>query len=331
MTSIVNSELKVYRAASGSDLSTNGGRMSASVLTSGVVGTLFPNVDDTERTAGSTKYRKVFFKVDHDGPEALLAARLYQDKNTAGDDRVTWFLGTQSDTQAAITGSERKYGCGQLNATVSGGATVITVLVEPGNTGLFVNGDTIRITDKATLAGSGNEEFKTISGVSQTGDVVTMTVSPALNNGFSSSLTRVASVYSPGDLAPTASSIVVTSSAGTYNSGANPLVLNDKSTVEQTYTLTFTSATAFDISGSTLGALGSGSVSAGANPTNSDFSLPLFTLSSAGFGGTYVAGDTIVFTTHPASIPVWLRRVVPAGAGVVATSTASFAIDGGTA
>lgn len=331
MTSIVAGELKLYRAANQSDLSSNGGRMSASVLASGVVGALFPNIDDTERTAGSTKYRKVFFKVDHNGPESLLGARLFQDQNTSGDDRITYFVATQTDTQAAITGSERKYGCGALTSTVSSGVSSIQVTVETGTTGIFQNGDTVRITDRATVTASGNEEFVTLSSVSQVGDVVTLGFSPALSNGYSSSLTRVASVYSPGDVVANASALTITSAAGTYNTTTNPLVLNDKSTVEQTWTLTFTSATAFNISGDTVGAIGSGSVSGGASPTNTDFSLPYFTLSAGGFGGTYATSDTIVFTTHPAAVPLWIKRVVPAGAAVSSASTATFAMDGGAA
>lgn len=331
MSSIVSTELKFYRAANQSDLSSNGGRMSASLLASGVVGALFPNIDDTERTAGSTKYRKVFYKVDHNGPESLLSPRVFQDANTGGDDRVTFFPGSQTDTQASITGSERQYGCGALTSTVSSGVSSIQVTVETGTTGIFQVGDTIRITDKATVGATGNEEFVTVSSASQVGSVVTLGFSPVLANGYSSSLTRVASIYSPGDQVANASALVVTSAAGTYNTTTNPLVLNDKSTIEQTWTLTFTSATAFTISGDTLGAVGSGTVSGGASPTNTDFSLPYFTLSAGGFGGTYVAADTIVFTTHPAAVPLWIKRVVPAGAAVSSASTATFAMDGGAA
>lgn len=331
MPSILSAELQVMRAANQSDLTTNGGRMSATVLSSGSVGACFPNAGAAERTAGSTKHRKVFFKVNHDGTETLLDARLWMDKYTEGDDKVTWFLGTQTDTQADITGNERKYGCGDLDATVIAGATSVTVAVELGLAGLFVNGDTVRISDKATpTSGTGNEEFVTISNVSQVGDIVSFDITPALANGYSDANTRVAAVYAVGDLKPTTASFTVTSAAGTYDNATYPLTLNDKSTIEQTWTLTFTSATAYNISGNTVGASGSGTVAGGAAPNNADFSLPYFTLAAAGFGGTYVAGDTISFITHPACVPIWLKRVIPAGAAAVASSTARLAMDGGT-
>lgn len=328
MPSIISSELKAFRAANQSDLSTNGGRMSATALSSGVVGALFPNVDDAERTAGSTKYRKIFFKVDHNGPESLLDARIWQDVNTAGDDRIAFFIGTQVDTQANITGSERKYGTGTLDSTVSGGATSLDVAVEPSTTGLFQNGDTVRVSDKATPAGAGNEEFVTVSGVSQVGDIVTLTVS-ALTNGYSANVTKVSSVYAAGNVVASAGALSITSASGTYDTGTNPIVMNDKSAIHQTWTLTFTSATAFNITGDTVGSVGSGTTSGGASPTNPSFSLPYFTIAAGGFGGTYSNGDTIVFSTTPAAVPLWIRRIVPANASVSASSTATLAIDGG--
>src|SRR5258706_300834 len=107
MSSILAAELKAYAAANQSDTSSNGGRMSSTSI-SNAVNALFPSIDQTERAAGSTKYRKFFFKVDHDGVEALVSSRIYQDQNTTGDDKTHFFIGTQTDTQAAITGSERK-------------------------------------------------------------------------------------------------------------------------------------------------------------------------------------------------------------------------------
>lgn len=331
MTAITSPELKAFRAANQSDLTTNGGRMSATVIASGVVGALFPNVDESERTLGSTKYRKMFFKVDHAGPEALLSTRIYQDKNTVGDDKVCFFVGTQTNTQSSITGSERKYGCGTLDASTLANATALAVVVETGQTGLFQNGDTIRVTDKATIGGSGNEEFVTVVTSSQTGDVVSLTVTPTLGNAYSNSNTRVASVYEAGNVSASYGGFSVASTAGLYNDTTNPIVLNGKGAIEQTWTLTFATATAFDISGNTLGAIGSGSVGAGASPNNPDASYPYFTLASGGFSGTFVAGDTITFTTHPASVPIWLKRIVPAGAGTTAASTAEIVMDGGSA
>lgn len=329
---IITAELQVFRAANVSDQTTNGGRMSATEITSNVVGNVFPSVYEAERAAGSTKYRKVFFKNNHDGSDVtLLDSRVFMDKNSAGADKVTFFVGTQTNTQASVTGSERQYGCGDLDVTVAAAASSILVECETGNTGIFLVADTIRITDKTAIGESGNEETATISTVSVGGNIVTIGLSAPLVNGYSSANTRVASLYVKGDLKPTFDNFVVaTVGNGDYNSGTYPVTMDNEGTIEQTWTLTFTSATVFNISGNTVGATGSGSSGAGASPTNSDFSKPYFTLSASGFSGTYAAADTIVFQTHPAAIPIWIKRVVPVAAATTAGSTAWFGFDGGT-
>jgi hypothetical protein len=94
--------------------------------------------------------------------------------------------------------------------------------------------------------------------------------------------------------------------------------------------LTFTSATAFNIAGDTVGAVGSGNTSSGAAPNNPAFNKPYFTLNAALFGGSYVAGNMLTFSTHPAAVPLWVRQVVPDGAVAMSNNTFSIYIDGET-
>lgn len=329
--SIVSSEIKAYRSSTVSDAGSNGGRLSSTEIVSGQAAGLFPNVTPAERASGLTRYRKFFMKVANDADIPMSSPKFWQDKNTVGDDKVVWFPATQRDTQSAITGSERKYGCGVLQTTVIAAAASVVVTVEDGAVILFVNGDTIRISDKVNLAGAGNEEYVTISGVpSVVGNNVTITFTPALTLGFISGSTRVASVYQPATIVSSFDNFSVTSTAGTYNSGTYPVVTDSIGTVEQTWTLTFSSATAYAISGDTIGSVGTGNVSGGASPTNSDFAKPYFTLAAAGFGGTYVNGNTIVFQTHPAALAVWAKQIVPVAAGVASSNIASFILTGET-
>ena len=107
---ITTAELKLYRSAVINDGPTNGGRMSASEIASGVMANLFPIVQESERVAGSTKYRKVFAKVANIEDLTLYQSKLYLDKITPGQDVITFFPATQTDAQSAITGSERQYG-----------------------------------------------------------------------------------------------------------------------------------------------------------------------------------------------------------------------------
>jgi len=298
------------------DGSTNGGRLGTVAVGSGVVGSVFPDAGQAERTAGSTKYRKVFWHNRNASNETAYDFRLFVENYTPGGDEIVFFPGTQTDTQADITGSEALYGCGQLNANADSGATSITVLVHDwAGLPIFRNGDTLRISNKATLDGVGDEEFVTIhasTAITAAGNVVTIPLATALVGSYTAAATRVASVYDYGDLAPTITDWTETSAAGTYDEGTYPVAGTNRGTIEQVWTITFTSATAFNVSGDTLGAMGSGTISANFAPSNTGAGAAYFTLDKNGWGGTWAPGDTLVFETHPAACPLWLLRDIPA-------------------
>ena len=329
--SITAGEL-IWRApANSSDAGTNGGRMTPTPITSNIKNNIWPDVLQAERVAGSTKYRKVFIHVANDDDLALIQARVFVETNTPGDDSVTIFPGTQTDTQSGLTGTERQYGCGKLNADVSIGASTITVLTEGAALNYFRAGDKVRISDKATIdAVSGNTQVVTITGAAPTyvGAVVTFAIVETLSYAFAAASTRVASIIQAGNVAGSVASIVKTSVGGTYNSGTYPPVVYSIGGIEQNWTLTFTSPTAFNCVGDTVGAAGSGNVSSGFSPVNAGFSKPYFTIPAAAWGGSFLAGDTLTFTTHPASIPVWYKRIIPPGAASLTGNKAIIGIDG---
>jgi hypothetical protein len=327
---ILTSELIFYKSATVDDTSANGGRMSTNAVTSGVLQNVFANVLSAERVAGSTKYRKLFLKVANDSDLTLLSSKFWFDNITQAQDWAVFWAGTQTNTQADITGSERKYGCGTLKTTVSAGATTVIVTVEDASvTGIFQNGDTIRITDKVNPDSvSGNEEFATVSGVSVSGVDVTLTVS-ALTNGYTAGVgTRIMSVLNAGDIACSVDNWVETSGSGTYDETTYPVVCDNIGTIEQTWTITFTDATNFTVAGNTVGAVASGTIGSNYSPNNPSFTKPYFTLSSAGFGGTWANGNTIVFQTHPAAYAIWEKRVVPAGAASLSSNKITLVVAG---
>lgn len=332
---IQTSELKFYRSQTVNDTTTNGGRMSATEIVDNVKNNLWPDVPQAERVAGSTKYRKCFIKVANDDDLGLISPRVFVESFTPGDDRILIFAGTQTNTQNDLTGSERLYGCGSLNANISAGAATCTVLCENAGDAIFQNGDLIRISDKSSVNdNSGNEEYLALAAsgaVSWSGNVATLTFAagnlPA-NAYTTASGTRVASVIQPATIVGAFDSWAETSSAGTYNEGTYPPLLDSIGSVEQTWTITFTSATAFNCVGDTLGSVTGGTKGSDYAPTNSDFSKPFFTLRSTGWGGTWATGDTVVFRTHPAATPVWEKRIVPAGANSISGNKAIVAISG---
>ena len=309
-------EIRVYKSQTISDAAPNGGRMSNVEAPSGVKNNIFPDVSLAERQAGVTRYRKVFWKIANDDDLTLFTGRVFVHLNTPGDDNVTIFPGTQRDTQADITGSERLYGAGPLNANVASGALTFVVATEGVGLNYIRTGDLIRVTDKTSAGGSGSEEFVTASNVTWAGDLATITIpSPGLANSYTAANTKVSSVYDAGDVKTSSTVPSVTSASGTLDVGTYPILGDNLATVNQDWTLTFTSATAYSIVGDTVGNVGSGNVTAGAAPGNAQFSgKPFFTLPGAAFGGTFAPGDVITFTTNPAAVPVWYKQTVPAGA-----------------
>jgi len=319
---ILAAEVKFYKSAEVSDAITNGGLMSAIQSVSNVSENVFPSVPLAERTAGSTKYRKLFAKIASVSNETLQNSKIYLTQPSPGDDVVTIFAATQTDVQDDITGSEDHFGSGSLNASVLAGVTSIDVLVEDDSLDrIFRIGETIRISDQATVGGAGNEEYRELTGVSYVGDVASLSFASGLANPYDSSDSYVSSGVDAGNIVGSFDGFVVTSSAGAYDDSGSPVAVDSIAGIEDTITLTFTSATAFTAVGANAGALGSGTLGSDFSPNNADFGEPYFTLLSAGFSGTFAASDTIVFNTHPASFGIWYKRTVPSGAAALSGNT----------
>lgn len=340
MMAIQTSEILLMSAANVNETVNNGGRMSIASVTSGVKNNVWPDVPQAERTAGSVKYRKLFIKIANDDDLALIDPKVFIETYTPGDDTVVMMTGTQTDTQWAADDYTRFYGAGDLDADVSSGVSTIDVNVEPGNASagdnIFQNGDTIRISSQDGVTNPvGTTEFLLLdatTGVSWNGDKATLTFDSGvtLANSYVAADTRVGSVVIPSTVGVTFDTWAESSGSGTYDETTYPPVLDAISSVEQDWTLTFSDATNFTCSGDTIGSSGSGSIGGGDfAPNNADFAAPYFTLTdSGGWGGTWANGDTVSFTTHPASVPIWLKRTVPAGADSLSGNKVVPAISG---
>jgi hypothetical protein len=327
---IAQSELKIYTATTVNDTGSNGGRMSSNLVTDNLKNNVWPDIPLSERTAGSIKYRKLFWKVENATNLPFQQAELFVETYTPAGDNVTIFAATFEDLQSAIS-SPRLYGAGQLNANVAAAATAITVATEGAALAVFAPGDKIRIADKSDINDNVNkEEYATIatSGVIYSGDVATLTLTGGLTNGYSAANTRVSSVYAAGTIAGTVINWVKISASGTYDTTLHPVEVDSIGGVSQSWTITFTSSTAFTVTGDTIGSVGSGTTAGDFSPNNATFTKPYFILRASGFGGTWATNNTITFTTHPAALPFWERREVPAGAAAYSNNKIIVAIKG---
>ena len=72
-----STDLVLYKSVTVSDVDANGGRMSYTQVTSGVLNNMFPNVTQDERTNGATRYRKFFYKNKNSAGETAANARVW--------------------------------------------------------------------------------------------------------------------------------------------------------------------------------------------------------------------------------------------------------------
>lgn len=340
---VQSTDIKWYKSALISDTvaAQNGGRMSNNESVTNVKGNTFPDVPQSERVAGSTKLRKFFIKIETDPSIEMVNNNVFLTALSPGDDYILMqYTGSYTDTQDTLSGSARHYGIGTLKTSVSNGATQIVVTMEHvgmSASGLqpFKPGDKIWISNQANISASGQSEYCTIGGaggdVAYSGIDVTINIPAGVTYDWTVSENtpiKVASVFEVASIKATTASFTVTSSQGSFTQSGN-ITLNGFGAIEQNWTLTFTSATAFRLDGDTLGSnVATGTTGSDFSPSNTAFSKPYFSLKSTGWSGTFQTGDTVTFTTHPAAVPYWEKRIVPAGANSIANTGSRVAISG---
>lgn len=301
----------------------NGGRMAAAISPDNVVGNDLPNVTQVQRIAGLVTYRKRHLHINSAADVAALDNRIYLNAATPGADWVQFAPGTPTDTQDQLN-DPAWYGTATLHADIALGATTLALVPENIASATTLQpwriGQLIRISSQPYDNDAANTTWATITAVAYAADRVNITIAAPGAAAAHTAGTHVAGVYTAAGVQASASTPVVTSAAGTcttpsaHNAGA----------VVQNFTLTFSSATDFAITGDTLGSLGTGTTTSTTRPANPAGSY-YFTLASTAFGGTFASGDTITFATSPATIPIWIRRDVPPNCPSLSANNASWA------
>ncbi len=307
-----NVDIVLMKSVTISDAAANGGRQSFMQVTSNVLNNLFPNVTQTERTAGNTRYRKFFQRNKEGTGETAVNSRVWISQRSTGGGYYRLKAGTDTDVQTDAEGYSDFLGTGYLTQPLAADATTMEALFDT-NDGVY-DGSRIRLTDN-----SGGEEFLTIAGsggVTWNGNTATIVVTSVVRSTYPASQNSLVSgVIDLGDLVAATSDWVETSVSGTYDESTYPLTVNNVGTIDDTWTLTFTGATTFTVVGTNTGSVGSGSTAGNFSPINTlvgtgDY---YFILLAAGWGGTWTTGDTVTFTTAHSSGGLWIKEVTPAG------------------
>lgn len=148
---------------------------------------------------------------------------------------------------------------------------------------------------------------------SYVGNVATVELSGQVANAYNTGNTYVSGCLNEDEVKCLLEDWSETSTSGTYDETTYPVILYNDGTEEDEFTLEFSDAANFSVSGAYFGSIGTGSTGSDFSPTNPNTGQPYFTIQSAGWGGSWVAGETITFKTHPAAVPMLLEEEVPAG------------------
>jgi hypothetical protein len=324
--SIEASELKLYKSAIVSDTVANGGRMGTVEITSGVATNVFPNVTQSERTAGITRYRKTYTKVYDASSETLYNHKAFIKKQSPADDYVQVKAGTNTDTQAEADDYTGWLGCGKVNASVALDSTSVEVLFEAASG--------IQAGDKAWLSDGTNEEYLTVSSdstavtwVGSTATIILTTGTIYAYNAYTPSNPVWFSGYMDlGDTTSAVDSIVVTTAGdGTFD--ASYLTLLNKGCVEDTWTITMGAAGAFTAVGTNSGISRAGSRGSTFEPTNTLGDI-MFRILSSAWVDTWAEADTLVMDTHHAAKAVWIKEIVPAATASYSNNNPELRIAG---
>ena len=320
---ILDSEIKTYRSTVVNDTSANGGPISMTQEASGLSASLWPNVSKSQRAAGVTQYRKLFWKIEDSENLEASGVNIGLWQPTTSADRMYLFSGTEDDTQADITTPDL-FGAGKLYEAALAGATSIKVTLDDIAVSVFRDEMLIRISDKTLVnnawSTTGNEEFVTIDGTpTVSGSVLTIPLGSALVNGYGDTSTFVTGLIEIPSIKADVGTATVTSVAGTFDK--TKVVPQNVGGLTHTLTFTFTSATAFTCTSDLYGDIGTGNRASTFAPTNNVLGSAHVSIPSTCWGGTFVLGNTVELELKAAAFGLWMKRVIPAGAASLGSVT----------
>lgn len=155
---------------------------------------------------------------------------------------------------------------------------------------------------------------------SYSGNTATIALDEQVANAYTTATTFGSGCVYSDEVKTSSASWTETSGSGTYDETTYPVILYNDGTVEENWTLTFSNGTSFAVTGAYYGSIGIGSVGTDYSPVNPDTGQPYFTISATGWGGTWSAGNTVTFATHPSALPLLINEIVPAGAAATANN-----------
>lgn len=104
---------------------------------------------------------------------------------------------------------------------------------------------------------------------------------------------------------------------GQYNDVLYPIAVTNDGAITERWRIEFTSSTAFNVVGETVGQIAIGDINTELSPTNPNSGQPYFVLQEEGWGAGWVVGNVVRFNTIGAQPPAWIIRTITQGAAAV--------------
>lgn len=318
-----------------------GGVPGFTAAVSGQSGNLIPLALPSDLSGGREMYRKLCFRIADANNGTGAESILRKWREISGQYAYSCFFPvSRAFLNSAVAGSEDKYGAGVLkNAAISTDTQVVVTVrsaaLASGNDAIIK--DTYNISfcaaDQDPTTDDALQIKKTVSGAPSVNGVdITVTLSSFLGVDLDAGA-LVQTYPDTVDIATSKANKVVTSTAGTFD--LDQVTLSNIGTCTGEITLTFTSATNYNATcdfpggivtqgSSSLG--GTQSITAQFQPLNRFNSSPVLTIPPAAFGGTYVAGDTVVFDIEGAEYCFMEKHTIPVGAASVSGDYEDYAL-----
>lgn len=302
---ITSDQLKFYKSMYVNDALTNGGRKGTTLITDGALNNLFRNIQSSERDAGIVLYRKFFLQNENPNDLALENTKMYISNVSSGEDYFTISPGADSDNQSVADDYTDWYGSGVLKQDLLSGEASFSATFK-GAYGL-PSGCSLVLND-----GLNSLEIAMSGEVTWNGFDATVPISSdGREINFLATETIVSAVLELGNITPSVINWLVNSSEGVFDDTNYPLTTYNIGTITESWTLTFSSTTAFEVSGTVTGSVGVGSTLSNFAPVNGGGYY--FLLDKNGFSGSWISGDTITFRTVHAAKGIWMKEDVPTG------------------
>lgn len=315
---ILQDQISFYKSVYVNDGLSNGGRISNTLITDNSLDNLFRNIQSAERTSGITLYRKMFIKNENPENISLENPRVFIENVNSGEDYYQIALGTYQDNQVDAIVVTDWHGSGRLLNSLSSGESSFSVLCKQAS-GYPSTGSVI-ISDGLQQA-----ECVLLNAPSWNGTEVSLVISGEVGLNFAAD-SIVSAVLPISELKPAIAYWTETSVSGVFDDDIYPVTLFNIGTVDESWTITFLNATTFNVTGASIGSLGSGLISANFAPVNG--SSYYFSIDKNAWSGSWIAGDVITFNTVQAAQGIWIKESVPVGSGSQANNLCQLGIIG---